>query len=130
MGKKYLIDSNIAIYILNGNIPEKPLKKIAQFLAEECNLSIITKIEVLGWQFPTTDDQKKAEEFISASNVHQLNAEIADLTIDIRRGNNIKLPDAIIAATSISGDYTLLTRNVDDFSKISNLVYINPFAQT
>jgi len=38
-----------------------------------------------------------------------------------------KLPDAIIAATAIFHNFTLLTRNVDDFKNISFLHILNPW---
>lgn len=127
MGERYLIDSNIAIYILNGSIPENAKGRIAEFLKSECNLSIITKIEVLGWQFPSLDSQTEAEAFMNASNVMGLTPRIADLTIDLRRKYKIKLPDAVIAATALSLGFILVSRNTADFSKIEELEFINPF---
>jgi predicted nucleic acid-binding protein len=40
--------------------------------------------------------------------------------------HKIKLGDAIIAATAIVYSLTLVTRNVDDFNNIKNLVVKNP----
>jgi len=39
----------------------------------------------------------------------------------------IKIPDAIIAATTLSQNGCLVTRNVDDFKEISGLNIKNPF---
>lgn len=39
----------------------------------------------------------------------------------------IDLSDAIIAATALVYDLTLITRNINDFTKISNLRVINPY---
>ena len=36
--------------------------------------------------------------------------------------------DAIIAATALEYDLTLVTRNVDDFKHVENLKLVNPFA--
>ncbi|MEK7257684.1 MAG: PIN domain-containing protein [Bacteroidota bacterium] len=48
--------------------------------------------------------------------------------MEIRRQfKSIKLPDAIIAATALTHQLTLLTRNVSDFSKIPGLTVVNPF---
>jgi len=37
------------------------------------------------------------------------------------------LPDAVIAATAMFHNFTLLTRNIDDFKNISGLSYQNPW---
>ncbi|MBI1193471.1 MAG: PIN domain-containing protein [Bacteroidetes bacterium] len=47
-------------------------------------------------------------------------------TAEIRKTYNIKLPDAIIAATSLAYDLTLLTRNTADFKNIIGVNVINP----
>ena len=127
MEPRHLIDTNIAIHILNGDLPENALKKIQSLLTEECNLSIISKIEFLGWQFPNSDKQKEAENFIYASNVFHLSNQIADQAILIRRARKIDLPDAIIAATALVHGFSVVTRNVSDFSNIPGLNIINPF---
>jgi len=40
---------------------------------------------------------------------------------------NIKVPDAIIAATAIENNFTLISRNVNDFNRIVGLKNMNPF---
>ena len=47
-------------------------------------------------------------------------------TGEIRKKNKIKLPDAIIAATALVNDLTLLSRNTKDFIKIKDLKLIDP----
>ena len=127
MGQRYLLDTNIAIYFLNGVLPSNVLLNIQPLLQVECNLSIITKMEMLGWQFPSAQKLQETEDFIHASSVYRLTDPIADQAILIRRNIRIKLPDAIIAATAIVNDFVLLTRNESDFSKIAELNFINPF---
>lgn len=49
-------------------------------------------------------------------------------TIQIRKQNSkLKLPDAIIAATAITKNLILITRNTEDFKNITELKTINPF---
>lgn len=48
-------------------------------------------------------------------------------TAEIRKQYHIKLPDAIIAATSIVYDLTLISRNIVDFRKINQIKIIDPF---
>jgi predicted nucleic acid-binding protein len=56
-----------------------------------------------------------------------LNDLVIDKTIQIRREHKIKLPDAIIAATALVYDFTLITRNTADFADICKI--INPWNQ-
>lgn len=65
---------------------------------------------------------------MSNSTIVGLNDDITKATIQIRKKNKIKTPDAIIAATAIALDYTLITRNISDFKKINGLKLIDPFS--
>jgi len=64
--------------------------------------------------------------FIDDAMVFELEKEIKFKTAEIRKAHKIKLPDAIIAATALAYDLTLLTRNVIDFNDIEGLNLINP----
>ena len=125
---KFLIDTNIAIYFLEGILPEESKDYIIDILSHESNLSVISKIELLSWNKLTTKQESKTRTFIQASNVKSLSDKIIETTIKIRKkGRKIKLPDAIIAATAMEYKYTLLTRNIKDFENIKGLKCLNPF---
>ena len=127
MGKGYLIDTNILIYYLADAIPKEEINRVEEILKTSFNISIITKIEFLGWRGHTEEGFKKAKEFISFARVIPLEDEIANLTMDLRRKYKIKLPDAIIAATALYYDLILVTRNEKDFEGIKGLEIYNPF---
>lgn len=92
-------------------------------------VSIITKIELLGWNKHTPGGFIKAKEFIGHAKIIFVDDELADLTIDLRRNYSIKLADALIAATALMNDLVLVTRNEDDFSMLNNLEIYNPFKE-
>ena len=50
---------------------------------------------------------------------------LADLTIELKRDNNIKLADGLIAATALLNDLVLVTRNEEDFSDLTDLEIYN-----
>ena len=50
MDKEYLVDTNILIYYFADVIPEKELNRIEKIFISFFNISIITKIEFLGWE--------------------------------------------------------------------------------
>ena len=89
------------------------------------NVSVITKIEVLGFKAPEQHYQL-LENFMDDSSVLDLTSNVIDQSINIRKNHKTKLPDAIIAATAMVYGLTLITRNVDDFKNIPLLKVINP----
>ena len=66
-------------------------------------------------------------DFVSFSDVYPIDKETIDKTIDLRRKYRIKLPDAMIAATAIVNNLTLITHNIKDFQKITELQMIDSY---
>jgi predicted nucleic acid-binding protein len=89
------------------------------------NVSVITKIEVLGFNAPE-DHYQLLTNFMDDAIVLDLTSNIVDLCINIRRENKTKLPDAIIAATALVNDLILDSRNISDFKSIQGLQVIDP----
>jgi predicted nucleic acid-binding protein len=118
MLSRFLIDTNILIYYFNGLLDNDEIHTI---FAESFNISIISKIEFLSWNklLKNNELQEKAKTFISYANVIELDNNIADKTITLRQKYNLKTPDAIILATSINNNLTLLTNDKKDFNHIS-----------
>lgn len=127
MGPNYLIDTNIAIYFLDGLLPATSLPFMRSVFESNYAVSVISKIELLGWQFPDSSKMAITERFLDSSIISFLDNAVVEQTILLRRTHKIKLPDAIIAATAIVNDLTLLSRNDKDFTPISSLKYFNPF---
>ncbi len=125
--KGYLIDTNILIYYFADIIPTKENDTLERIHRTSFNISIITNIEFLGWGRHIDEGYEKAKEFISFAHMILLNNKVADLTINIRRKNQIKLPDAVIAATALSNNLILVTRNDKDFKGVEDLEIYNPF---
>ena len=94
---------------------------------EQPAISAITEIELLCWKTATPDDLAVLHGFIGDALVIELEQPIKHQTADIRKAHKIKLPDAIITATALVYDLTLLSRNVADFENIPGLRLINPW---
>jgi predicted nucleic acid-binding protein len=118
-GNSLLLDTNIVLYLLNGEETLIPL-------LEEKNLflSFVTQLELLGNRFLKPEDNLKIKQFISECTVIDITQEIKDITINIRQNYNIKLPDCIIIATSLWLNMPLITAD-HDFTKIdiADLIY-------
>ncbi|NIQ07592.1 MAG: type II toxin-antitoxin system VapC family toxin [Candidatus Korarchaeota archaeon] len=115
------------MYYFSDTLPERAIDTIEKIFRTSFNVSIITKIEFLGWGKHTDEGFKKARKFIGFAEVIPLTNEIADLTINIKRKRKIMLPDAVIAATALKNDLILVTRNEDDFKDVQGLEIYNPF---
>ncbi len=128
MGLRYLWDTNTAIYYLQQQFPESAEKFIDNLLKEEQPaISSITEIELLCWRTATEKDLDLLRNFITDVLVIELEQPIKFKAAELRKAYRIKLPDAIIAATAIIYDLTLLTRNIEDFKNIPGLKVINPW---
>lgn len=128
MGIKYLWDTNTAIYYLQQQFPPGAEKFIDDLItAEQPVISAITEIELLCWKTATEKDLELLHNFINDALVIELEQAIKLKTADIRKVHRIKLPDAIIAATALVYDLTLLSRNVADFGGIDGLKISNPW---
>lgn len=124
MGQKYLIDTNTVIDYLDNKLPDKANQLIEAFYSK---ISVITRMELLSW--PGADEIQTLilETYIIDSIVYPLEEPIIVKAIEIRRMHKTKLPDAIIAATALLYELTIISRNTKDFKNISGLEVINPY---
>lgn len=123
---EYLIDTNILIYHTKGS--ENSIDFISHAIIQKSfNISIVTKIEFLGWKKHTSHSFEKCKRLIEFSNVYSVDEDIANKAIELKRKTNIRLADAVIAATAIIHNLKLATRNVNDFKAIKEVKVVNPF---
>jgi predicted nucleic acid-binding protein len=118
-GNNILLDTNIVLYLLNGEDTLVPLLEDKNLF-----LSFITQLELLGTRHINPNDISKIKQFVSECTVIDITPGIKELTISIRQNYNIKLPDCIILATSLWLNMPLITAD-KDFTKvdIADLIY-------
>jgi predicted nucleic acid-binding protein len=103
-GNRLLLDTNIVLYILAGD------ETLATFLnGKILSLSIISELELLSFKKLTQKESKIITSFLSELKIEHISEEIKNSTIKIRKSTNLKLPDAIIVATSIVLKIPLIT---------------------
>ena len=126
MGSQFLIDTNAVIEFLGGTLPSPGSEWIEEIVDKQENyLSVINQIELLGYDAPK-DEMKILSDFIDTFEILPLTEDVVATTIGLRKNTKIKLPDAIIAATCLVFELTLVTRNISDFEKIEGLNLVNP----
>ena len=127
MDRRFLIDTNVIIYYLNDEIPANHESALLEIFQNSFNISTITHIEVLGWHLLDGDKRAEAEEFLENANTIFVDEAIQKKTIELKKKKRMKTPDAIIGATAIVYDLTLVTRNEIDFKHIKEISIYNPF---
>ena len=113
-GTNYVVDSNIILYILEGNASLYPYLDAAYFI------SVISEIELLGWHKIQPSGVKNIQRILNNCTHIELLPAIKNIAIEMKQYHKIKLPDAIIAATAIHLNLPLLTAD-RGFEKIKNL---------
>jgi len=101
-----ILDSNIIIYLSKGIVDIVDLIR-----SEEVKIwiSIISYMEVLSFNFLSFEEEKFVRDLLQEFFIIEVNWEIAERTIQIRRKYKIKLPDAIICASASVTDSILIT---------------------
>lgn len=126
MGERYLIDTSAIIKYLNGSFPAAGLHFMDQVLEEQSNISFMSEIELRVWNPVDQSDKEVYDYFVTKSNVIGISQEVIDQTVAVRTLHRLKVPDAIIAATAIVNNMTLIADNDKDFLKVDSLSYLNP----
>jgi predicted nucleic acid-binding protein len=125
--EQYLIDTNVVSDYFSASLPATGLQFMDSVIDAVPNLSLITQIELLCWKTDIAKE-KAVKDFITDSEVLDITPDVVSHCVNIRREKKIKTPDAIIAATAIANDYTLISNNDKDFNAIKGLKYINPYS--
>ncbi|WP_316785687.1 type II toxin-antitoxin system VapC family toxin [Pedobacter frigiditerrae] len=126
MAERYLINTSAVIKYLNGSLTDIGLKLMDGIVDEESTLSFVSQIELQVWKPQNPDDMEVYQEFVANSIVLGIDDEIIAETIRIRKSFNLKLPDAIIAATCLIHKLVLIADNDKDFQKVDFLKTLNP----
>ena len=117
-GNKLFADTNVLLYFLQGN-PEV----IEMFTNKTIFISVISELELLSFPRISEGSEEIIKSFLKNCSIVELNSEIKNLTIALRREYNLKLPDSIIAATAFYLKLPLLTAD-KGFSKMKEMQII------
>lgn len=114
-GFELVVDTNILIYILNGN------KHIAEATrGKQLIISFISEMELRSWPSLSSEGSEIIKKFLSQCQIIPLSDSIKEKAIEIRKKTKLKLPDSIVGATSVQLGSPLLSAD-RDFKKIADL---------
>jgi len=117
-GNKLFLDTNIILYLLNGD------QTLAELLnGKQLYISVITELELLAYKGITAKEEKVINEFVSQCKTITINSAVKQETIRIRKTYNTKLPDSIIIATALYLDFPLITSDIE-FKKVEELTLV------
>jgi len=116
----YTLDTNILVYHSKGD------KDVTEFLRAEGEKDIlflptVVVVEFFGFSKMSAEAMSAFEILLPYFTVVPLVYETALLAAKLRAFPKLSLGDSIIAATALSTNSTLVTRNLRDFKKIPSL---------
>lgn len=101
---KYLLDTNTLIYLQNRKLANAlPIGSYAY--------SVISEIELLSWPQMQPEHELVWRGLLAPLHRVELDAAVRETAIRLRRERRLKLPDALIAASALVLDATLLTND-------------------
>ena len=129
MNKKYLLDTNICVFLLRGKFEID--KKIDGVGLENCCISAITVAELKfgaelmqkkGRNFPT----QNLDAFISSIDVVSIESSLDVFAKEKARLQMLGTPsddnfDLLIGSTAIANNFVLVTENVSDFRNLCDI---------
>ncbi len=121
---EFLIDTNVFSRIFKGDL------KVTQFV-ENLEAIIDTTIYIECIQGSKSNQEKRIiEKYLRKFPLLPITPEISIKAIELIRNYSnsygLLLPDALIAATALENDLTILTYNIDDFKFIKDLKWQKP----
>ena len=120
-----LIDSNLIIYAAQ---PEH--KELREYIAAEAPVvSVVSKVETLGYHKLSVEEQTFLEDFFGAATVLPVSQNVIEEAIRLRQKRSMSLGDALIAGTAICYGLRVVTNNTSDFDRIDGLEVFNPLAE-
>lgn len=104
MAVDWVLDTNAALYHLGGRLA-------APLPAGRYAVSVISELEMLSFAGLSPEEERVTRAFLAGVAIQDLTLDIRNRTVRLRREYRLKLPDAIIAATAMSLECTLLSND-------------------
>ena len=107
--QRFMLDSNIVIDTLNHKLDL--LAFLDNYPDCEVYINLIVKIEVLAKTNMSENEEFEVRAFLNLFKWFEIDRNTSEIAIQIRRTRELRLPDALIAASSISLNATVLSND-------------------
>ena len=101
---RYVLDTNVVLYFLGGRLAEP-------FPTGPYTISVISELELLAYPGLVSSEEQRIRAFLADIAVAELTQTIKSHAVELRKRYSLKLPDAIVAATALALEATLLTND-------------------
>ena len=119
-----LLDSNLIIYAAR---PEHAALRAS--IAEHApRVSVVSKVERLGYHRLGRDERRFLEAFFEAADVIGLSEESVEVAVRLRQRRRMSLGDALLAGTALASGLRVAMHNTSDFEWIDELEVIDPLS--
>ena len=114
----YLLDTNVFILTLRGVSNALDFLDAINQEKERLYISVVTRTEILAGMRP--HEEHRTMELLDTVTSLPADEAIADqagrlIYLDARQGIHLSFPDALIAATALQHNFTLVTTNIKHF---------------
>lgn len=117
-----LFDSNLIIY----SVSDKYRQLRPMIISSDAVVSVITKIEALGYHKLPDDDKDYFETLFASIKMMPVTDAVINKAIELRQQKKMSLGDCLIAATAVLNGFDFYTNNTIDFIHIPGLTVVNP----
>lgn len=100
----FVLDTNTVLYLLGGRLA-RPLPD------GRYSLSVISELELLAYPDLSATEEAHVSRFLQDITIVNITNLVKAHAIDLRKQWRLKLPDALIAATALACNPTLLTHD-------------------
>jgi predicted nucleic acid-binding protein len=124
---RWLLDSNVLIDALAG-LPHgiRVLQEARKRSGISIIYSVISRIEVLGFPKLSPQEETAVRRLLNEFEEVAITNAVIERTIQIRKLVNIKIPDALVAASADTVQAIVITRNTGDFQRVPGLTVVHP----
>ena len=101
---RFVLDTNVILYFLGGRL-------VDSFPAGAYAISVISELELLAYPGLVSSEEQRVRAFLADIPITDLTQSVKHHAVDLRKRFGLKLPDAIVAATALALEATLLTND-------------------